>query len=468
MNKSELISQVSKKTGLSKSQVEKVLTTIISTIIKTLSSNEKVTISGFGTFMVRERIARTGRNPLTGELIKIKASKSVIFKAGRLLNDSIETIESDDIFSLINAQGEKSDFDDKFSSTMAINYAAAPAAAMAAPEDKITKPNYAIMNVFYATDRKQNEKASIKSRFGIKRGELTYGRTEVSIPRDHRMGELESNSIWKLELRENPEKHIIMLDIIALDKNRYYRVISEKVTRSKNKSALIFVHGYNVTFEDAARRTAQMSYDLGFDGAAVFYSWPSHGSGLKYTFDEENIKWSEKNIEEFLRDFTEKSNADNIYLIAHSMGNRALVNAYISLVNSNPSLKSRFTEIILAAPDIDAEIFKRDIAPAMVQVGNPVTLYASSEDIPLKASKKFHGGYPRAGDSADNLLVIPGIESIDSTNVETGFLGHSYYADERSIISDIFYILTMGLRANNRAGLKKISSSSGAYWKFKK
>jgi esterase/lipase superfamily enzyme len=335
-------------------------------------------------------------------------------------------------------------------------------------DEKRRRKNYAVIDVFFATDRKENDNSDIKSRFGVKRGKLKYGITNISIPRDHRMGELESPSIWKLEFQDNPENHVIMLDITTLDRSSYYEAVSKKVNKSLKKNAFIFVHGYNVTFEDAARRTAQISYDLGFDGVPVFYSWPSYGSTPKYAFDENNIEWAQSNIEKFLKDFLEKSDAENIYLIAHSMGNRALTKAYVSLINSNLELKSRFTEIILAAPDIDANVFKRDIAPVMVQAGIPVTLYASSDDIALKASKIFHGGYPRAGDSGQDLIVLSGIESIDSTNVKTGFLGHSYYADERSVISDMFYIFNHGLRASKRAGLNEIPSSNGIYWEFKK
>ncbi len=329
-------------------------------------------------------------------------------------------------------------------------------------------PNYAVTDVFFATDRKLDANADVKARFGTERGELTYGTTRVSIPRDHRMGQLESPSIWKLEFREDPEKHVVMLDVTTLDKSAYYTRLSEKVRNSKKKSALLFVHGYNVTFEDAARRTAQMSYDLGFDGAPVFYSWPSQGSAAKYTVDEESVNWTQGNIEEFLGDFSRKSDAESIYLIAHSMGTRALTRAYISVVAANPALKSRFREVILAAPDIDAGVFKRDIAPAMAKVGNPITLYASSEDIPLKASKAVHGGYARAGDSGASLVVVGGVESIDSTNVDTGLLGHSYFGDERSIISDIFYIINNGLRAKERVGLRMVTGASGIYWAFKK
>jgi len=327
--------------------------------------------------------------------------------------------------------------------------------------------DYAVVDVFFATDREENSSADGENRFSAERGELKYGIVQVSIPHDHRMGELEAPSFWKLEFREDPEKHVVVLDIKVLEKSPYFKSISEKIRNSKQKSAFIFVHGYNVTFENAARRTGQMTYDLGFDGAPVLYSWPSHGDTAKYTFDEENIKWAKTDIEKFLKEFCENSDAEKIYLIAHSMGNRGLVRAYISFVNNNPELKSRFTEIILAAPDIDADTFKREIAPAMVQAGNPITLYASSRDIPLKASKKVHGGHPRAGDSGEDLIVFPGIESIDATNVKTGFVGHSYYAEGQSVISDIFDILNNGLRASKRFGLTEESAPNGKYWRFK-
>ena len=332
----------------------------------------------------------------------------------------------------------------------------------------MAEPNYAVVEVFYATDRKQEDTSNIKSYYGSERGVLSYGVTKVSIPRDHRMGELESPSIWRLEFRGNPEKHVVLLDIESMNSDSYFEGITRKINESHKNSAFIYIHGYNVTFEDAARRTAQMSYDLGFDGAPVFYSWPSHGSTPKYTFDEVNIKWAETNIKTFLAEFLKKSDAENVYLIAHSMGNRALTRVYIDIVKSNPSFRDRIKEVLLAAPDIDAEIFKRDIAPALAEAGKPVTLYASSEDIPLKASKVVHGGHPRAGDSGEDLVVVPGVETIDATSVDTTFLGHSYYADERSIISDMFYIIHKSLRANERAGLAEVNSSNGIYWVFKK
>ena len=333
---------------------------------------------------------------------------------------------------------------------------------------KNEEASYAVMDVYFATDRKEIKGENVKERYGSERARISYGTAQVSIPRDHRMGELESPSILRLEFSEDPGKHVVLLDVTTMSFNEFFGSVSVKVKNTKSKNSFIFIHGYNVTFEDAARRTGQIAYDLGFDGAPIFYSWPSHGDTARYLFDEANIEWAQSNIEEFLTNYVRESDSENIYLIAHSMGNRALTRAYISVVEKNPLIKNRFKEVILAAPDIDAEVFVKTIAPRMKEAGNPVTLYASSEDIALKASKAFHGGYPRAGDSDKGIIIAEGIESVDSTNVESGFLGHSYYADERSIISDMFYIINQRLRARDRSGLTERRNDEGIYWLFRK
>ena len=324
------------------------------------------------------------------------------------------------------------------------------------------------VRVFFATDRTKTGNASPKEYFGIGRSNrVRYGVTEVSIPRDHRLGQLESPSIWRLEFEENPEKHVVLQKIQEVGKNEYFSEIKGRVAKSKESKAFVFVHGYNVTFEDAARRTAQMTYDLGFDGAPVFYSWPSQGRKRFYLKDEANIEWSERNIKQFLTDFLARSEAQNIYLIAHSMGNRGLTRAVSSLIQSNPQAKNRFKSIMLAAPDIDADVFKRDIAPHLLDAAQNVTLYVSSADRALNLSKTFHG-HRRAGEAGDNVLIIDGIHTIDASQVKSSFLGHSYYAEARSIVSDIFAIIHTFKNPSERFALREIRHPNGRYWTFRK
>ena len=89
MNKAELIDAIADSADLSKAAASRALDSAIDSITKALKKGDTVTLVGFGTFSVRKRAARTGRNPRTGESIKIKASKVPGFKAGKALKDAI-------------------------------------------------------------------------------------------------------------------------------------------------------------------------------------------------------------------------------------------------------------------------------------------------------------------------------------------------------------------------------------------
>jgi DNA-binding protein HU-beta len=89
MNKSDVITAISDSTGLTKKDSEKAYTAIFNTIADALKSGDKVQIIGFGTFEVRERAARVGKNPATGEKLDIPAARYPAFKAGKALKDSV-------------------------------------------------------------------------------------------------------------------------------------------------------------------------------------------------------------------------------------------------------------------------------------------------------------------------------------------------------------------------------------------
>ncbi len=310
-----------------------------------------------------------------------------------------------------------------------------------------------------------NAEAAPNQRFGADRSSITYGTSFVSIPAGHVAGELESPSVLRFEFSEDPAKHVVLVNAVAQPKDDFFSELSARVRGSTTKQAFIFVHGYNVSFEDAARRTAQISYDLGFDGAPIFYSWPSQATVKGYTIDESNIEWSQTNLKRFFADVLARSDAQEVHLVAHSMGSRAVTRAVASLIIENPDARDRLGELILTAPDIDADIFKRDIAPVLAAARQSTTLYSSSGDIALAASREVNG-YARAGDSGDGLVVVPGIETVDATSVDTGLYGHSYFAEAHSVLSDISYLMRTGLSADQRPGLTSVASPSGRYWSF--
>lgn len=328
-----------------------------------------------------------------------------------------------------------------------------------------TKEPFIRVPVWFATDRNDTGDTDLNDRFGNKRSDLKYGMCEVSIPNIHKVGEIESPVWWKFEFSEDPKKHMVIQKIQLKDKDSYFKEMSEMINKSSEKSSFLFVHGYNVSFEAAAKRTAQITYDLHFDGEAVFYSWPSKGVTAAYTMDEATIQWSQYNMKHFLEDYLTKTTAENVYLVAHSMGNRGLTRALNELMLEKPELNKKIKEVILAAPDIDAGVFKRDIAPKMVErIKKPITLYVSADDVALQASHKVHGN-PRAGDAGQGLVLVPGIETIDASGVDTSFLSHSYFADTHTIIEDILEMIKSGRRAAYRETLKLIQSAGKQYWK---
>jgi len=173
-------------------------------------------------------------------------------------------------------------------------------------------PNCAVMNVYYATDREKVAQDSKGTTYGTEIASsdlLNFGIAKVSIPRSHLMGELEGPSILKLEFRENSERHIVLLSATPEESQPFFSRLANRVSQSANHEALVFVPGFNVSFEDATRRTAQIAYDLGFDGPTILYSWPSQGKLglLDYEKDLRNANLSVPHLRSFLTQLSERT-----------------------------------------------------------------------------------------------------------------------------------------------------------------
>lgn len=296
---------------------------------------------------------------------------------------------------------------------------------------------------------------------GSYRQQVELGVCNVSIPPGHKAGELEAPQMLTLQFKQELNKHVVLTQVTPLSKETFFDDLHQTLS-DKGKNILVFVHGYNVSFEDAARRTAQMSFDLKFAGAPVFYSWPSQANWYGYPTDRENIELSVNQIKEFLLDLAHKSGADTINLVAHSMGNVGLTQALKEIENTAP--EPMFNQVVLAAPDIDADIFKERIAPAIANKARHVTLYTSQTDLALIASRYFNNG-KRVGDSTDGVPLFENIETIDATSIDSSLIGHSYYGSNVTVLTDLGNIL-MNRPASSRDYLQTILSTPHPYWTF--
>jgi esterase/lipase superfamily enzyme len=294
----------------------------------------------------------------------------------------------------------------------------------------LTAQDRAVVRVLYATDRKPTGNKATYAYYSGEwhKGELQLGVCEVSIPIVHIKGVLESPSILHFERRPRRGKHVVVLKITLTDRDHFLGELQREIGGDPRKQLLVFVHGFNVSFLDAVRRTAQLSFDLDFTGAPLLYSWPSRAELSGYMADEDSVRLSTRHFQDFLVDLVKHSGAARIYVLAHSMGSRMVANAVFGLVESRAleSLPS-FKQVIFAAPDIGRNELAQ-LAQALRSASGRVTVYANSKDEAIRASAKLHKA-PRAGSSGPDLFFAEGIDSIDASDTDTGFLQHGYYAN---------------------------------------
>jgi esterase/lipase superfamily enzyme len=332
-----------------------------------------------------------------------------------------------------------------------------------APEDG----RYATVELTFATNRAEIPDTPLSERFGGDLASLVYGTATVSIPRDHEPGVLESQG-WLMSFiaAPNPAKHVIVQHLSVLETAQVLAELNRQAGDG-NRAVLAYIHGYNTSFDKAARRMGQMAYDLNWDGAAFFYSWPSQGQAKGYLVDDTTAERSVRVMKQVITDLGTIPDADRIILIAHSMGTRILARALQELVSEGDPAVDRITTVILAAPDIDKDVFIHDIAPRLTQMNNAsVTLYASAEDTALKASQAARG-FPRIGDNSGGLVLIDGIEIVDATGAESDFFGHTYFGDNVQIIDDMGDLINDGLMAAQRPLLSAVPFEDGTFWRIR-
>jgi len=327
-----------------------------------------------------------------------------------------------------------------------------------------------VVEVLYGTDRRATPQVPLHVRYGSERGNLETGVCSVSIPPwpQHKEGEVESPSrLWNvLHLRrsfESPYRHVVLLSTDVLTDVDFVDELRARLERRQPESRTIFlfVHGYNMSFEDACKRTAQLWFDLRYLGVPVMYSWPSNGSTVAYPHDAEEPGYSAENLVSFIKLLSSCNRVRSMDLLAHSMGGGVFSRAAAALSTSGCPID----ELVLAAPDVDADVFARDILPVLGRLAKRTTLYASSNDKALGLSEGLWRHH-RLGEAGEWLFVRHGIDTIDASLVDTDFLGHSYYGDGSAVTDDLAELVNHHTSPSSRRRLVPMQSSSGRFYVF--
>lgn len=298
--------------------------------------------------------------------------------------------------------------------------------------------------------------------------ELKYGICEISIPRGHIRGEIERPMhILQFELTENSDRHVVVTHTGEMDENNFIVSLSKDVEASKGKSAFIFVHGYNTTFEEAARRASQIAYDVPFNGIPAFFSWPSGGRKLDYLKDDSNARSSLSLLAKFIEQFLLLQGIQKLHIIAHSMGS-LLVTTTLNALSDKSTLSQKLqiiNQIVLGAPDISQDEFRNNILPKLLNTGLQRTIYASDKDKALDISEKIRRGLPRLGEAGKSLFVTRGIDTVDASNVPSRGNNHSYIFEEKELLYDLHFLLNLGLAPIDRR-LSPRTKDNLPYWLF--
>ncbi|MDP2354737.1 MAG: alpha/beta hydrolase [Beijerinckiaceae bacterium] len=241
---------------------------------------------------------------------------------------------------------------------------------------------------------------------------------------------------------------------IDQDKVFLHAINKELLTRPRGKrKLLLFIHGYNTNLFDGLFRLTQLVHDVQSPAVPVLFSWASRATFTNYVYDLNSATIARDDLERTIR-LIFQSEAEEVNVVAHSMGNWVTVEAIrqISISGNRPPVE-KLGHIILAAPDIDVDVFKSQ----MRRIGKPKKPYLvmiSKDDLALRVSSLLAGGQKRIGAAEDVAeLTALGAVVVDLSDISSSDrLGHGKFADLASIGSDLPKVLQRGINENRASG----------------
>lgn len=241
------------------------------------------------------------------------------------------------------------------------------------------------------------------------------------------------------------------------DKRNFAFRADERLAVDDTERALLFIHGYNNSFEDAVQRAAQIAAASDYDGFIYVFSWPSQGRFASYAADMDFAETSEPELVRFMKMILTAGTPVRLDVIAHSMGSQIFLRSLEGLrsvfdvrVGNSGWDRLRFGQLIFAAPDVSVPLFQRKIAQIR-PFADRVTVYASANDGALDVSGWLRGDLSRAGAirPGEQPMYADDVDVIDITgNIIPRYLvsryyyrTHSAFAYDPAVVEDIGDIL---------------------------
>ncbi|WP_435171103.1 alpha/beta hydrolase [Falsirhodobacter sp. 1013] len=244
----------------------------------------------------------------------------------------------------------------------------------------------------------------------------SYAEFTLSLPPNHVPGTIE----WPEKGHPDPRTDFAVTRHLKLDKSTFV----DRIERDASKETIVFVHGFNYSFQETLFRFGQLVSDSGLGGSAVLFSWPSSASG--YGNDKEAATYSRDALADLLTELAQQSGKEPITVFGHSMGGWLVMEALRQMrIAGKDEALSRLA-VVLAAPDIDVNVFRAQIS-VIGPMKIPLTVLVSSDDRALRASSAIAGRHPRLGSvalddplvqatAAENNVTMIDISSVSATS----------------------------------------------------
>jgi esterase/lipase superfamily enzyme len=289
--------------------------------------------------------------------------------------------------------------------------------------------------VYYATDRASDESYR-PGGFGKHWSDaLSCGSTTAVIPQAGPPGEAAKGGKIK--------NGVVSAMACGGQLEDFARAVAAAARAQHCNEVLLYVHGFNTLFEDAALRSGQLANDTRSNCIALAFSWSSEGEVGRFIADIEHSAYAVPELEALLRALA--AQGLRIDIVGHSMGARLALVVLASMAHRpNPPPNGFVSEIMLAAADIGADPVNDDFAHLVADARpfvHRITVYASRDDAVLAVSAIAHGDVPRAGHRPRGDAKLSGIDVVDASEAPAELLGHSYFGMSYEVLGDMTAVL---------------------------
>jgi esterase/lipase superfamily enzyme len=328
--------------------------------------------------------------------------------------------------------------------------------AARAQEVEITET--ATASIFFATNRAQEEVDDPNLiRFGGQLGDPRFGTCEAEFKPIPILGDVASKVPFYV-----PSETSKMRIEDQEDEVVHWERLSAAVDGTSTGGIVVFVHGYSYDFKRGCRRAVEIQRALEGEATVFLLSWPSNGDPTDYAPDVEDLVSSVPFLAEMLVQLSDRFGSENVHVLSHSLGARGMT-LTLEMLEASSADKPVIGRWVLLAPDIDTEVFV-GLLPRLEPMAESITLYASSNDTPLKVSRQLNGS-PRLGQAGELLTVAPGMETIDvSPAGRYQILGHEYFFFHPAVAADLAELLSTGKGSAERSALRLQSKNGLPYW----